>query len=99
MKTKTHHTPGPWKAGTGWVLGPANQAKPAICYKTSTPNSLDQDEANLRLIAAAPDLLAALKDALVACGEGGLDVLDDGSGTDWEWVKVAEAAIAKAGGR
>ena len=58
---KPKHTPGPWKVGTGWVMGPGNQAEPPICYKSSTAGSIERDTANLTLIAAAPEMLECLK--------------------------------------
>lgn len=66
MKTKTTHTPGPWKAGTGWVMPSNGQAGRPICMRDSTVVTIDEDAANLRLIAAAPDLLRLLKENLVA---------------------------------
>ena len=53
------------------------------------------DEANARLIAAAPDLLAALKAVLPMAGAwaGGVDLSEDAR------VLAAVAAIAKAEGR
>ncbi len=77
------HTPGPWKAepfAGGWNVWPISSKKPdgsAIAY--------DCTEADARLIAAAPDLLAALL-ALVE------------RGTDSPEHMAAEAAIAKATG-
>ena len=91
MKTNNEavkHTPGPWKAGTGWV-GTNDNAM--ICgdfpgiYRDN-----GQAEANLRLIAAAPDLLAALIQMLheYAPLMGSTQAVD-----------VARAAIAKAEGK
>ncbi len=74
---KTTHTPGPWTAVEEYsnifgelaigVLGnprtPGEKAE-AICVISLIPNSDDTDRANARLIAAAPELLAALKDAV-----------------------------------
>jgi hypothetical protein len=56
----TKHTPGPWEA-TGNVVHRGIQTV-ALVY--STPR--EQCEADARLIAAAPDLLAALKELLAA---------------------------------
>lgn len=87
LKTQ-QHTPGPWKAGTGWVMGPANQAEPPICYKDSTAGSLAEDEANLRLIAAAPEMLEALYAAVY--------VMKDYRVAEYA---LLEAVIAKAEGK
>jgi hypothetical protein len=87
------HTPGPWAyqekadAYTHIVRGPNDSF---ICQ---TPQgACGTCEANARLMAAAPDLLEALKGALLA--------LESGVG-DPEWgarVLACAAAIAKAEG-
>lgn len=53
----TGHTPGPWRAETHCVWGPDDT------YIAGTRTGLSDDEcdANAALIAAAPELLAALK--------------------------------------
>lgn len=87
------HTPGPWSyIGNGDVVAKSDKycgGEKDIASVFLTVN--DEDEANARLIAAAPDLLEALKDMLDghedACtgyGEGAAD--------------KARAAIAKATG-
>lgn len=65
------HTPGPWVVANGlqvWADGPSTVRSPRICtvQNASTPvQQLSEAEmaANARLIAAAPDLLAALVEA------------------------------------
>lgn len=67
METKeiemAEHTPGPWKVGRPMnppqqVIGPVDpNQKPAFLALTCGGN----DEANAQLIAAAPDMLAALE--------------------------------------
>jgi hypothetical protein len=64
------HTPGPWKQDTlgrttVWAPGAGKNAV-AVCQ------GLERDEniANARLIAAAPELYAALRDALDALKTG-----------------------------
>lgn len=52
-----------------------------------TARTIKSAEANARLIAAAPDLLAALRRALEA---------DENPGKDYGWQTVARAALAKA---
>ena len=86
----TKHTPGPWHyelhlprgsadgyfritASSGWVIA-------------DLPD--DGTDNDARLIAAAPDMLAALKDLLPMWE----------SGIDEPWVKAARAAITKAEG-
>ena len=94
----TKHTPGPWLAigyGTKVVqLSPADLNKahdqfPAIVDTTSGHDLMPYEEAcsNARLIAAAPDLLAALN--------GVLDMLSDNQLQSVAGER-ARAAIAKA---
>lgn len=69
---KTNHTPGPWTvnpysfihAGKTLIACPATpeEAQAGLC---AHPES-EEAKANARLIAAAPDLLAACKSALAA---------------------------------
>ena len=82
------HTPGPWHIGMkpGPILyGPKGEQ--IIDLRTSIL-PVDEDQANARLIAAAPDLLGELRNA-VRCAER-----DAGSAPGW--VRKARAAIAKA---
>jgi hypothetical protein len=83
------HTPGPWEwrgDEGGWFLVPGVLA---ICNTDGTPGDDVIDRANARLIAAAPDLLAAL--------EGLFLLLDAGSLYEPQ-AYAARAAIAKAKG-
>ena len=52
-----NNTPGPWQADNHEVM--SNGSTVAFCYDVGGPTA----EANARLIAAAPKLLAALKEA------------------------------------
>jgi hypothetical protein len=64
----TQHTPGPWKvkAGSNAVLAGRKQICSHVNAASVLPVNIVQDyeiaTANARLIAAAPDLLEALKD-------------------------------------
>lgn len=98
------HTPGPWIAceygGYGdydgkcrVVLGEGGDIRTAVVLGFDTP----ENEANARLIAAAPDLLEALRycrNSLKAVidGEGGI-------GLHAPEIIEADAAIAKATGQ
>ena len=70
--TQTTHTPGPWSLRmTGWQTNPAAIYSPrrpgaVACIPARTSVPLDEQSANARLIAAAPDLLAALESAIEA---------------------------------
>jgi len=88
----TKHTPGPWDLAQG--------ENEITVYTDATiatvPDSLESWEANARLIAAAPDLLAALE--LISQGPDEFDHSAD----IWEELegcrRVARKAIAKATG-
>lgn len=110
MSAEAKYTPGPWVRDTsqgadwGWIRD-AEGHMVAVCGIPEGEDSLanrrngtDPTEANANLIAAAPDLLAALKTmhALMANGCGELARLP----YTWrEEFEAAEAAIAKAEGR
>lgn len=91
-KTSTKHTPGPWtvkrsaRNGFPWV----------VCDNGLQPSDImlgvPEVEANARLIAAAPDLLAALRSVLTLV-DGGFKV-----GPKTHVVEDIRAAIAKAEG-
>ena len=103
----TDHTPGPWTVEDNFTIMADVGAH--IC-KVSEPDDfpcLDQDEgtqshvlaecgANARLIAAAPDMLAALKSLAAVAVWGPED--DDREEFD-QAMKAAQAAIARAEGR
>jgi hypothetical protein len=72
--SETEHTPGPWgierTATTLWV-GPmrrdGSKCADVVCHfdvDSLTPEATKRNTANARLIAAAPDLLAALVDVV-----------------------------------
>ena len=87
------HTPGPWRVVDSWndhmVEG---QNGEEIIWQDGPHDTPTINEANARLIAAAPDLLAALEQ-LVAVK----DYSDRIWGATFDW-DAARAAIAKAKG-
>lgn len=92
------HTPGPWTVehhGGPWHIFGANDERVGT-YSTSAPASTaeqwDVSQANARLIAAAPELLAALESIVE-------DIHPNVGGTQGVIRKVAAAAIAKATGQ
>lgn len=105
---ETKHTPGPWgmetvrtTSGLCHRVGPFpspkswRSDKPAhACIYDDYPPDVGSPElvANARLIAAAPDLLEALKACVTMYG-------DENPDDDWTCIKLARAAIAKAEGR
>lgn len=85
--SETKHTPGPWtyepgdSMECGCIWAPARM----VCDFIEDPN-----EADARLIAAAPDLLEALRAVDVLFGHLARD------STQRIWLDNARAAIAKA---
>lgn len=96
MKPKTMtHTPGPWAALDTTVEGPPQEGCElptviAYCDSENYGPALDDRAANARLIASAPDLLAALE-KLARLGNGEHYGNSDGN-------MIARAAIARAKG-
>ena len=83
----SNHTPGPWRVDHGSMLDGVNVITPRnewICYlgMASRPDVV----ADANLIAAAPELLEALEDAVRDSESPG------------QWLDEARAAIAKARG-
>jgi hypothetical protein len=81
--SKAQHTPGPWKAD-GYIVSGDWHCSSVVARVASSPRAFDDTS----LIAAAPDLLAALK-----------EMADDypvRSELGSEIYKKARAAIAKA---
>ena len=104
------HTPGPWRWTENGRLGSVNTAESrsiavilnsdgCMVYRDAADGWDDEQAANLALIAAAPDLLEAMKKLLwVVTDEGRLDA---GEFTPYEWdaaVVAANRAIIKAEG-
>jgi hypothetical protein len=90
--SETKWTPGPWRLNE-WnhVVGP--NGKEIRCTGLSLAGGnigMDEPEANDRLIAAAPDLYAALADIV--------DVMDRLGGVQSERMNRARRALARARG-
>lgn len=86
------HTPGPWEAahnGNYWEIVAGREFIGDTCASKHL-DSGDNGEANARLIAAAPDLLAALN---IAVRQNSHDMQMTG-----EELRICAAAIAKATG-
>jgi hypothetical protein len=87
--TDSKHTPGNWRTGeddNGSLLSVF--ANGEIVCDCDFPSDPERATANARLIAAAPELLAALQ---MMCSEWGDD-------QDWDGMRQACAVIAKAKG-
>jgi len=102
------HTPGPWKfdAATGEILYNDGQLPlPQVATVQSDNTQVEQYEADGNLIAAAPDLLAALKE-IAAWDTEPNDVEDPDNEHEQGYAagrrycaRMARAAVAKAEGR
>jgi hypothetical protein len=101
IATPATHTPGPWAVEPSWgepgrmtlsapTTQTAHQERGLICSTDGTPFR-EQELANARLIAAAPDLLSALQ-VIAADGKR------DGWIPSYHYGEV-QKAIAKAEGR
>lgn len=114
MAKKYQHTKGPWEARyieapeavlNGWHIQSTNEAKTPVCVVPETIGGIKNEQgrspfqtANAALIAAAPELLEALRGYVHAIAVGG--------GTDAQAIMAAiraadnkaRAAIAKAKG-
>lgn len=95
------HTPGPWRIGDAGrsVFGPKDGNPAPVTVAALPPVSprvgAETRRANARLIAAAPELLAALEDLLKICISRGESLgLDNGGPV----LDFARATIAKARG-
>jgi hypothetical protein len=99
--TWSEPTPGPWSAGPVDIFGDVNITGPedalAIAAVVSNMRPRGQVIANARLIAAAPDLLAALEAILADVGDVSMDGYHEGVIHSDE-VNAARAALAKARG-
>lgn len=89
----TEHTAGPWQQDTKRNHGVDIVSIPTDRTVANVPYGYDW-EANARLIAAAPELLALIEDAVRRWNtdETSTDVMDD-------FIDAATAAIAKARGQ
>ena len=105
MKTQTQHTPGPWNVGDdspNEYEGPTVEnidTVIAVIPIDDINDSSPEERANARLIAAAPDLLAALEQ-LKALAEEGVIHRNETGKPQWsltdEIKNITRAAITKA---
>lgn len=97
---QTNHTPGPWFADSSFVGSHSIDRFFIKCNSKDLPNGVAEAEANARLIATAPDLLAALQ----TCARAYEDSVPAdqkwtlGTNLAPDWYKFARAAIARATG-
>ncbi len=96
------HTPGPWLVDAGRALRVANERDETVATTGCDVDHRSEWEANARLIASAPELLAALKGLIESLPDNWGDKVIDGVLTlhvGVDDVDDALAAIAKAEGR
>lgn len=89
MHSVSKHTPGPWKT----IPSPHGRKYRCVQFGTDeTYTSLEMLPADARLVAAAPDLLAALRELLPRGWR-------DGTMDHMQGVKLARKALDKASGK
>lgn len=89
----TKHTPGPWKViQSDSPVVQTEDDHHAICTTYGVYATREQKEANANLIAAAPEMLSALKGFVKAWSEGRF--LMEG----YEYLKACRDSIQKAEG-
>jgi hypothetical protein len=87
---KAEHTPGPWEVRDRWYISrPGKMALAEVKCGDVPFEATEIHEANARLIAAAPDLLAACKEFVRKC--------DSGEARSSHSYAQMVAAITKAG--
>jgi len=95
---KTNHTPGPWKVETyvtaSYILPKDVNSNDHIATVTNTEHRL----ANAELIAAAPELLAALEGLMKRAAKDAELYAPEGNEPIWAFINDASDAIAKAKG-
>jgi hypothetical protein len=88
------HTPGPWTVEGTQIYAPWGDKRRVIAKTGQTyawGDGYAMAEADARLIAAAPDLLAALQEGLRERPSKPGVIAEY-----WDWMDMARAAIAKA---
>lgn len=98
-----HHTPGPWQRAQnsgGPVYIIAQPHWPRICTLRDIDDEQEQTQANARLIAAAPELLAALRLCLLEVVQFHAEYHNDCKDgcPARQAINAADSAIAKAEG-
>lgn len=97
------HTPGPWhvhtmKSKAGFRIDSAGDEWQWLAEVFQAPDKESEGEANARLIAAAPEMLEALKD-ITQWAQGYHDAYSCSNAGSKCIICLAEKAIAKAEGK
>lgn len=112
MKTKQTHTPGPWFASEGPVIYPFRELQihgssrddglktASVPYLHGSRESFENAKSIARLIAAAPELLAGLKEAIERMESAMLED-DPQAAAQIEWTSLdnLREIVAKAEGK
>jgi hypothetical protein len=105
VSTTIKHTPGPWciepkeRVDHPLDVCSVEGARVARCNGISAYNTPDVCRANAYLIASAPELLEACRDALTDLRDFIEQCIEDADDSDYATVRKLEEAIAKAEGR
>lgn len=106
LATRPAHTPGPWRSRLSTNAAKAlNVEAGTLGHNIALVNrhgnkNLQEAAANARLIAAAPDMLAALKAVVAHEDRAAADMREMGADVpELPWMPQVKAAIAKAEGR
>lgn len=95
---KTSHTPGPWHVSEVFPYVIVQNGSAGFVCVGMTNSDRKIPRADMYLIAAAPDLLAALEEIAKGAGPFSRDALTHASNTIDYMKEVANAAIRKARG-
>ena len=109
MTTQATHTPGPWRPYENPSLEPDNAHAIGVTMDRDVRNDvaacnllgldLDECKANARLIAAAPDLLEALRELMKCAVRDAEKYAPEDNAPIWAYISDASDAICKAEGR
>ncbi|TCW00440.1 hypothetical protein [Biostraticola tofi] len=88
-------TPGPWENVGGWVDSKGKDSKIICAIASVSTQEEGIQEANARLIAAAPELLEALQDMVAIVKKNSYPCPDKPNST-WGRMEAAKAVINKA---
>lgn len=104
MTQELKHTPGPWavseagKTSDGMIRVASEVVDRNVCGVFVSEFDVAEDEANARLIASSPDLMAALEEIAEGKGAYSRDPLVHATNVIEAMKGIARAAIAKAKG-
>lgn len=100
---ETTHTPGPWTSGTSnyrkAIFAPDSRGAIPIAYVGNNGQDHEVEISNAKLIAAAPELLAALRGIVTQCQPPALQAEGIRRTPTQQQIDSALAALAKAEGK